>query len=495
MNIYTRKGRTSILIAVFSFFCLVYCAESLINHYLYRTFALDLGMFNQALYSISHGLQPLFTLDTKGTETHFLATHFSPITFLFAPLYYLFGSYTLLIVQITFILMGGLGIYKIAQLKLAHLSPALWLLAPAHFFCCWGIYSALAFDFHNNVIGAMIAPWFIYFFCKRNKKLMLITAILMAMCQETMPLWLIFILAALMLDNAKTLGWKNYLKFELPLIAGFIIYALIIIQLVMPALQGAEHNLQLSRYTHLGSSASEIVAHILSHPIDSVKMLFVNTIDDPAFDYIKAELHIMVLLSGGIFLLTRPAYLLMLVPIYAQKLLANDFGFWGINVQYSIELIPVICIGTILFLSKLRKGYTVPVAVITLCVTLAATISTIDHRKSKWYNAANNRFYGKDHFKSGFDNLAEVNQVLKSVPDALPVVTSSRLAAHIANRQRLYHFPNIKMDARYIVLDKSGDYSYPLSKEDYLQQIELLRANPNWIIATETTDLIIFKKK
>ena len=494
MNIHTQKGRTSILIAVFSFFGLAYCVQSLVNHYLYRTFALDLGMFNQAVYAISHGLQPLFTLDPNGTETHFLATHFSPITYLFAPLYYLFGSYSLLIVQIAFILIGGLGIYKIAQFKSTHLSPALWLLAPAQFFCCWGIYSALSFDFHNNVIGAMIAPWFIYFFYKRNKKRMLITAILMAMCQETMALWLVFILAALILDNAKIIGWKSYLKFELPLIAGFIIYALVVIQFVMPALQGQENNLQLSRYTHLGSSASEIAAHILSHPIDSVKMLFVNTIGDPTFDYIKAELHIMVLLSGGIFLLTRPAYLLMLVPIYAQKLLANDFGFWGINGQYSIELIPVVSIATILFLSKLRKGYTVPVAVITLCVTLAATISTIDHRKSKWYNAANNRFYGKDHFKSGFNNLKEVTKLLESIPDSVPVAASSRLASHIAKRQRIYHFPVVK-NAGYIVLDKSGEYSYPLDKDHYLQQIALLKINPNWVISSETSDLIIFKKK
>ena len=102
------------LILVLVSFLLIYCVLSLVNHFSFRTYALDLGMFNQALYFFSTGQNAIYTLDLTGQTYPFLATHFSPILILFAPLRYLFGSYTLLVIQVLFILFGAVGIHKIA---------------------------------------------------------------------------------------------------------------------------------------------------------------------------------------------------------------------------------------------------------------------------------------------------------------------------------------------------------------------------------------------
>ena len=32
------------------------------------------------------------------------------------------------------------------------------------FWACWGIWAALAFDYHDNVIAAVLLPWLLYWF-------------------------------------------------------------------------------------------------------------------------------------------------------------------------------------------------------------------------------------------------------------------------------------------------------------------------------------------
>ncbi len=127
---------------ILSVFLVIFGAISLVNHYLFRTYALDLGMFNQAIRNAALFQKPTFTLSPTGQEMPFLATHFSPIIFLFTPLYYIFGNYTLLIVQIVAVLFGGVGAYFYSKNRMGNdmIIPIIVLI---HFFSIWGIYSAL----------------------------------------------------------------------------------------------------------------------------------------------------------------------------------------------------------------------------------------------------------------------------------------------------------------------------------------------------------------
>ncbi|MBD79046.1 MAG: hypothetical protein CL840_09020 [Crocinitomicaceae bacterium] len=68
----------------------------------------------------------------------------------------------------------------------------------------------------------------------------------------------------------------------------------------------------------------ETIKFLLLHPLDSFQALFVNHSDDVQLDYLKAELHIILLCSGLPFLFWKPHYLVMLLPIYAQKLFHDN---------------------------------------------------------------------------------------------------------------------------------------------------------------------------
>src|SRR5207249_11116663 len=41
---------------------------------------------------------------------------------------------------------------------------ALALILLFQFWSIWGIYSALAYDYHDNVVAAMLVPWLFYYF-------------------------------------------------------------------------------------------------------------------------------------------------------------------------------------------------------------------------------------------------------------------------------------------------------------------------------------------
>ncbi|WP_222165356.1 DUF2079 domain-containing protein [Edaphocola aurantiacus] len=484
------KQRKQLLLVMLVFF-IIYGLISFVNHYNFRTAALDLGMFNQALYAYSHGHSALYTLDPGGETFPFLSTHFSPITLLYIPVYCLAGSYSFLLIQIISVLSGAYGIYKVA-LHLSGSRHKVSMLILLQFLITWGIFSALAFDFHNNVVGAMFVPWIIYYFLQGKTVRLLLVSILFLMTQETMALWYPFIITGLLLNFRSSWTRRQLIRIYIPMNLGSIIYALFIILYVMPSLQGHEHNLQFSRYTHLGSTAAEIVRNLLTHPVQSIKLLFTNPLGDPLYDNIKTEFYLALLLSGGVFILLRPAFLIMLIPVIAQKMLSNNFAFWGTNLQYSIEYIPVLCAATISFFSS-KKDRKPTILYLSLILTAGTTVRLLDSRISKWYFPELVRIYQPAHYRP-YVNNQEVYQALSLIPADVPASSSTSLAPHIANRLKLYHFPVVN-DAAYMALLKHEHDAWPMKDASaYLELIETCKKDPGWIIVRETKDIVILKR-
>lgn len=478
------------LIICFSVFAVAYGLISFVNHYQLRTYALDLGMFNHALYSFAHFKKATFTLGIGGNEIPFLGTHFSPIMILYIPFYYVFGSYTLLVIQILAILFGGVAIYKYSSEIFGknNLLPKLILI---QFFSIWGIYSSLAFDFHNNVVAAMLVLWFVYYLEKRKYIQTIIFWILVLIAQENMAVWMVFIILGLMIKNRKQFK-QEYLKFEVPLILASILYTILIIGFVMPSIQGVKTNMQFIRYNHIGNSISEVLLTFVQGPIYVLSLLFKNITGDPAYNGIKQELHFMVLVSGGICLLLRPAYLIMLIPIYAQKMLSNDYNLWGINMQYSIEFVPIISLAFIDFLKHVKK-YKTQIAIIIMLLTIVFNIDSINHRKSKWYNKTNTIFYGKRHYNAKI-SVQEIKNALKVIDDSSVVSASSCLAPRLAFREKIYHFPIVK-DADYIALVTNNRTAYPISSNELKSKVEELKNSLLFDVVYDNYDLLILKRK
>ena len=477
---------------IFVFFGLLYAAISLVNHYHLRTYALDLGVFNQALNSLSNFQAPIYTLDLMGNEYSFFSDHFSPIIVFFTPMYFIFGSWTMLIGQIGFVLIGAWGVYKYAGLKSKNLNFQIIMLL--QFMGIWGIYSALSFDAHANVIGAMLVPWLLYYYEIKNKKWVIIITLLILMTKENMALWLFFIFLGLMFKNGIA-NYKTFLKFEIPMAIFTFIYFIVILKFVMPLISEGNFTNHLNRYSQLGNSLGEIILTIIKEPHLVFSLLFENLPSEHPLFGIKSELHFMILVSGGIAFFYKPYYALMLIPIYAQKLLTNDFVFHGISYQYSIEFVPILSFAIIdaALRFKTIKKQLLFIGAFAISTHLF-NLNSLDHRKSIWFDSTQVRFYQKKHYQS-IHTIKDLKEIQNIIPKETIISAQSKLLPHFCNRTKVYLFPVIK-DAKYILIDITETNTYPLDKAGFDKEISNLKTNGSWEILYEKEGgFMVFKRK
>ena len=128
------------LILTIIIFGLLYSLISLVNHYNFRTYALDLGAYTNAMYDYIHFQWNDSTVFNEIKE-NLLADHFDLYLIIFSPLSLIFKTYTLLIVQIFMILFGGIGVYRYFSISKSKYNVA--LLATIYFYMFFGVFSAV----------------------------------------------------------------------------------------------------------------------------------------------------------------------------------------------------------------------------------------------------------------------------------------------------------------------------------------------------------------
>ncbi len=471
-------------------FATIYCLISLVNHYNYRTYAFDLGIYNNCLYQYGHfHKNPYPYLHYMFND--FLADHFSLYTVILSPLHYIFGSYTLLYIQILSILFGAVGIYKVVQNRFTdYLLPEI---AMIHYLSFFGIYSALSFDYHDNTVSAMLLPWFIYYYDLKKTKWTVFFAILIVIGKENMPIWLAFVCAGLFLLNYKDKGKRNL---ALLISIASVIYVVVIIKIVMPSLDAkmAQNGYHAFQYSILGSNAQEVFSNLTHHPLVIFKSLFFNHMPQYSeLKDIKKELYLCLLYSGGFMLFFRPQYLIMLLPIIAQKVLSDDFGKWGINNHYSIEFTPIIVICFYDGISFIKNKKILYASCLVVCISTALlTLKKIEKRHSFYYNKVNTAFYTKKHYQCEF-NRQEIKRVMKLIPENANLSALNMFCPHLSFRKKIYQFPDIS-DADYILLADTPS-AYPIKEEELQIKIQEYKQATDWELLSASKGIYLFRKK
>lgn len=473
-----KRNYTITLAAVFIVAGVLFALISLVNHYLFKTYALDLGLYTHAMYDYTH-----FRVDDcsmfMAAPQNILSDHFDLYLIFFSPLIYIFGSYTLLIVQIVAVLLGGWGIYKLIGLYTN--DEWLPLLATACLFFSFGIIQALAFDYHSNVLAAMMLPWLLYFFKKGRYGLSLLMVVLFVIGKENMSLWLFFVVVGLMWDYRKD-------KKALWYLAGYAVFSLayffIINMIVMPKLGGSGGG--FARYSYLGDSYVDIAKTLLTHPKLCFKLLFTSTIDMKEFagvkgymgdmvsstfanaDYagIKEEFYKCALATGLILTILKPNYLFMLLPLIGQKMIACQPNFWGISFQYSVEFMPVFVIASFLVIIRLKKTlWRILLAFCLLISTVLATFYTIGVPKSKIFVDQLCVYQGRHYQQKDFD-VRYAYEVIQMIPDEASVCAAPVFVPHLAMRESIKDFSVMRStNADYVLIT---DFYFGYKREEVL---------------------------
>ncbi len=471
------------------FFGIIYCLISLVNHYNYRTYAFDLGIYNNCLYQYGHFHKNHYPY-LHSMFSDFLADHFSLYTIILSPLYYVLGSYTLLIVQILSILIGSCGVYKLVKQKydIAYLPE----IAMIHYLSFFGIYSALTFDYHDNVVSAMLVPWFFYYFSNKKTSMTILFLVLIIIGKENMPIWMAFVCFGL-----SALYFNDKYKRNTSLIMGLscLFYFVIIIKFVMPSfdLNAAKNGYHGFRYSALGQNPSEVFYNLLHNPGKIFKGLYDSFSQDSALKNIKKELYVCLFFSGAWMLALRPQYLMMLIPIVAQKVFSDDFTKWGISGHYSIEFTAIIILGFYDGLGFLKNKNIMIIVASCVCLsTIYITYNKMEVRDSIYYNKINGCLYIKEHYKCKF-NRKEVKKVMAMIPDSASLSCINVFAPHVSFRKNIYQYPDIH-NATYILLATTED-SYPVRGEELEKQIHDYLSSPLWQTLSAGKGIYLFRKK
>lgn len=466
---------------IFLAFAIIYSLVSLVNHYLFRTYAMDLGIYSNALYDYSH-----FQWNDSGVfkmePQNLMGDHFDIYLLLYSPFVWIFGSYTLLIFQIASILFGGLGVYRYFKEN-----RILAMNAMLFFYSFFGVFTALSFDFHDSVVIAMLVPWLFVFTKERKMKWAAFLVVLLWLGKENSGLWIAFVCFGLSLLNWKEKRWRFFF-----ILAGFssMVYFILILKLVMSALtpDGIYPHFD---YTVLGGTMSEAIKHLIFHPVDSFQ-LFISNFRDPLADNTKSDLFKYLLFSGMALLIIRPAYLLMLIPIFFQKFFHDSINIWGAGFHYCIEFTPILAIGVFEVIGKLKKEWYKRIA--GAVIVLLAFIMTVKRIGEPYLYAPeeNINFLSKDHYNKTYD-VKPVYDAFKLIPKNAVVSSQSNLVPHVANRDFCYMYPIVK-DAEYVILAKK-DNSFPLNDSTFQAEIRNFQQSKEWIKVVDNEEVLLVKKQ
>lgn len=478
-------------LAILIFFGLLFFFIGIYNHYLFKTFTHDYANYNFAFWDYSHfRISPLPTF-----RGNFLQDHFSFTLMYFIPVYWLLnwltGTYTLIIIQTSLILVAAWYSYKFIQLK----TDNRWLTSGVllYFFLLFGRYSAFGTDVNLAIMSACFVPVFLYYFEIKKYIVAFVILVLSLFSRENMPLWFIFIFIVLIISHRKD---KKAVIYSLAGIGISVVYFILLFKVFIPGIETPGIEYKLFNYSALGNGPGEALVHIIQHPVESVKMFFVNHLNNPEYDKVKLEFYIVYFVSGGFVLLFRPKYLIWFIPVVAQKVLNDDPFRWGIATYYSVEVVTLLPLSVFLVLNEIKSIRWQNILVALSCAgALGTTIYKMENNNQEipWtFYKAKIKFYDKSFYKPPFD-VKKVNRLLKKIPKDARVSASNVITPHLAQRQHIYFFPTVK-DADYIVFSVFDD-NYLMSAEENEKHREQYLNNPEWKIIAKAYPVFLLKKR
>ena len=486
-DILTEKNRNRIAIFICFLFLLVYSSIALVNHYCFRTNALDMGYFLKAIYDFSLLRFHDFSISQMEMNCIF-ADHFNPSLIIIAPLRFIFGSYTLSILQIAFILLGAWGTYVFIRER----SPYVWLpvLGLIHFGLMWGNFEALAYDFHDSIPGAMLLPWLLHFFLKKKWTAVVPLFLFMLGWKETMGVWIVFVAAGIGMLHPME---KEIRRAAILMGAFGFLWAMVATQIIIPSFDYTGRNYRHFDYGVLGDNPVDVVQTLVTHPGFAFKLIYTDHISSPFWWDLKKEMLLVFFAAGGLLLFLRPAFFLMAVPIILQKVWADDPAKWGLIWHYGIEFVPVVSIGIYWMFMQIRnRSLAYALAVLSIAANLTATCYVFTYRKPIYKIQETRKFYKASHYRQPF-SVRLAHEAMRLIPDSASVSATQTALPHLALRKNIYLFPDTA-NADFIF---AIDYwqAYPISYNELAIRLYNLKNNPEWEMLFGEENIYVFRRK
>jgi uncharacterized membrane protein len=395
-------------------------ALSALEHNAFETGRFDLGNMTQAVWSTVEG-RPLDVTDLGGDQISRLGAHVDPVLALFAPLWLVWPSPTmLLVVQAAAIALGALPMFWLGR---KHLGSE-W----AGVFCglAYLVYPAvqwLALDeFHPVALACPLLAFAFWYLDEDRLWAFVPFGVLAALTKEEIPL----VVAALGVWYAIAKGRR--LAGTVIAVAGTATTALWLGAVIPHFREGAEPAFY-GRYDAVGGSPAGIVKTTLTDPL-----AIVQAVTERRDLLYLVELGLPL---AALFLLA-PLALIAAVPELLANLLSSVGNQTSIRFHYTAPITPFVLAAAILGASQFVRRREAGAAI--LAASLVAGIVVGPLRAGELVPEQ----------RSNHDRIAE--RAVDLIPPDAPVSSTNGLGGHLSERRRVHSFPVIS-DSEWVAVD------------------------------------------
>ncbi len=258
----------------------------------------------------------------------------------------------------------------------------------------------------------------------------------------------------------------------------------------MPGLDSEHHKYVHFYYNTLGTDFGSAFRTVITRPVYTFKLLFINNTGLSENNGIKLHVHLMILAGGGWALFFRPKYLLMAIPIYCQKLFNDDPMRWGSAAHYSIEFVPLISIALFEVINSFLKSKNALWAGMAFC-TFAAALS-LYYIKDINDNPVRSNFLSIHHYQSSY-NTEKVYKAMDLIPANASISAQTEFCPHLALRDSIFLYPEIG-SARYLILSRSYA-AWPLNMAEHQARITEFLSSGEWQKIYDEGNILLLKRK
>jgi len=459
----TKNGLSAIswMIAISAFILFI---SSSLRHFLFHSTAFDLGIFDQAIYLISQGKEPITTIQ----GFHILGDHAAWIHYLLAIPYKIYPSvYWLFIVQSLALALGALPTWYLAIQAGLKESQAIavataYLLYPV-------VFNGNLFDFHPEVIAVPLLLSAVLAARLENIAWFCVCIILTLGCKAVLSFTVVAMGIWLILFEKKRLCGL------LAIILG-IAWFIIATKLIIPGFSGAEAA-AVGRYSYLGNSVFEIAKNLIFQP----GLIFSKIFSLDNFGY-------LILLSAPIIWGLSTASLKPLIgaiPCVALNLLADFQAQKDLVHQYSLPALPFLILAVIASLAVGKGLLQNKRAIIIWSLITFLCLAKFTH------------FAGK--YLESIDNLQATREAISLVKNQGSVYTTAQITPHLSNRDLIKFTDagsqNQDLNIFNYVLLNVRHPGWASNQEFVTSLVNQLKSNQKFKLTYQKDDVYLFTKQ
>ena len=435
-RIFVEFKRNSAVVIIYvlaiCFYIAVTACVCICRHLSYRSGTNGFEIIIQMFHGFKTNLKLGTTLDMKSVASYFM-TDFSPIYYLFLPMYCVFPyPVTLLVMQVITVASGIVPVYFLC--KKFNLSKS----ATVAFAIVYALYPALACgcytDLHVSCFYVPLLLWLLYFIEKDDLKMIIAMSVLTLMVREDAVVYLASIGLYLLI------GRKKYAKGTILTIGSIGFYIVFLILL-----------------NRLGNTAaSEGFSNYIVSGEGTLIDVFRNFVVNPGFviqecfSQDKLQFMLFMFLPVGFMAVfgKKVTKLILLLPMIFLNLAPDFYEKYSIFYSFAFGVSAILIYMSISNYSEMEERTKRLLCAVAICAsviflptgTLSQTQYIIDYMSNR-------------------SEYKEIDEMIAEIPDDASVIASPAFLAHVSARDEVYAYPSDE-EADIILLDsRDGQYN------------------------------------